>query len=59
MTTELIKRRSPSLLAVLPALFTSNDKAAKRFIEYFAGQYPKPHTRRAYFRCGSGLLELV
>jgi hypothetical protein len=47
----VVPRRSvPAALAQVPALFAPNQRAAKRFLEYFAANIRNANTRRAYVR---------
>ena len=47
----------PSASFVLPALIaTANDRAQRRFLEFFAVTIRNPHTRRAYARAASEFL---
>ena len=45
-----IRPEHPTTLAGVPALFAPTQKAAKRFLEYFAANIRNSNTRRAYVR---------
>jgi hypothetical protein len=43
-------RQGSSILATVPVLYARSERAARRFLEYFAASIRNSNTRRAYLR---------